>query len=186
MAYTVRRAMRCDAARSHARVIGSAREAFAHTPDATLKAVARGAGVGQGTVHRHFPTPDHLLLTVREDTIEELADAAALLLERHEPIRALRLWLERLASYGTLGTASARAVAAVTRTDAGGPAYARICRALEGLLGACRTGRRSRQDVSVHEVLLPMSYAWVQGGQCASPGRRDALDILMDGLRAGA
>ncbi|MFF5282428.1 hypothetical protein [Streptomyces sp. NPDC013171] len=77
-------------------------------------------------------------------------------------------------------------MAAVTRTDAGGPAYARICRALEGLLGACRTGRRSRQDVSVHEVLLPMSYAWVQGGQCASPGRRDVLDILMDGLRAGA
>ncbi|MFJ7497313.1 TetR/AcrR family transcriptional regulator [Streptomyces sp. NPDC097727] len=172
--------------RNHARIIECARETFAHTPDATLKSVARGAGVGQGTMYRHFPTSDHLLLAVYEDEIEGLADAAAPLLELHEPPQALRLWLERLAAQGGPGTAARRAVAAATRSDISTPAYARISSALEVLLGALRAEHRLRPGVTAHEVLLLMSYAWTGSPyDMSAPIRHDVLDIVLIGLGVG-
>ncbi|MGV9914519.1 TetR/AcrR family transcriptional regulator [Streptomyces tendae] len=185
MTHAVRRAPRCDAERNHTRIIEFARDLFAHRPDTTLRSVAREAGVGQGTMYRHFPTLDHLLLAVYEEEIEELAAAAAALLEWHEPAKALRLWLERLAWYGELDTSAARAVAAATRADIGGPAYTAMSRALDALLDACRAEHRLRPGVSSHAVLLLMSYAWSGGRRCASSGALDVLDIVMDGLGTG-
>ncbi|MFF4749228.1 TetR/AcrR family transcriptional regulator [Streptomyces sp. NPDC002514] len=184
MTQSAPRALRCDAQLNRTRIIEFARETFAATPGATLKAIARGAGVGQGTMYRHFPTSDHLLLAVYWAEIDELVDAAPRLLERHEPVLALRLWLQRLAGYGGLGTAVSRAVAAATRADPDRPAYQQISAVLDELLTACRRTHRLRNGVTAHEVLLLMSYVWAAEGGADRPGGPDTglLDVVMDGL----
>ncbi|MGW3496342.1 TetR/AcrR family transcriptional regulator [Streptomyces sp. NPDC001020] len=186
MTQTVRRAMRCDAQLNRVRIIEFAREAFAKTSEASLKSIARGAGVGQGTMYRHFPTQEHLLLAVYRTEIDDLVDAARPLLERYEPVVALRLWLERLAAYGGLGTAASRAVQAATQAGTGGSAYPRISAVLDELLTACREANRLRAGVAAHEVLLLMSYAWIADRETCQRGPdANLLDIVMDGLCDG-
>ncbi|MFE9611739.1 TetR/AcrR family transcriptional regulator [Streptomyces sp. NPDC006012] len=184
MTQSAPRALRCDAQLNRTRIIDFARETFAETPQATLKSIARGAGVGQGTMYRHFPTSDHLLLAVYWAEIDELVDAAPRLLKQHEPVLALRLWLQRLAGYGSLGTAVSRAVAAATRADPDRPAYQQISAVLDELLTACRRAHRLRDGVTAHEVLLLMQYVWATDDGADRPERPDTglLDIVMDGL----
>ncbi|MFF2328641.1 MULTISPECIES: TetR/AcrR family transcriptional regulator [unclassified Streptomyces] len=183
MTQPVRRTMRSDAEENRARIIAFARETFARTPEATLKSIARGAGVGQGTMYRHFRTREDLLLNVYGGDIEELAAAAAPLLTRNKPRTALRLWLERLAAYGSLGNAASQAVQAATRADLGGPHHIVLRDVLDTLLIACRAAGQVRAGVTAREVLLLMSYVWNTGDK--NGGREPGgtvLDIVMDGL----
>ncbi len=189
MTQPARPPLRCDAEVNRARIIDFARETFARTPEATVKSIARGAGVGQGTMYRHFPTRDDLLLGVYGEDVEALAECAASLLERHEPVTALRLWLERLAAYAGQDTAAARAVQAATRPDAVGAHHALVSEVVDRLLRACAAVGRLRGDVGAHEVLLLMSCVWnsrsgsVDGSGSERPGEcRAVLDIVMDGL----
>lgn len=187
MTQPVRRPMRYDAEVNRARIIEFARDTFTRTPDATLKSIARGASVGQGTMYRHFPTRDHLLLSVYDHDVQELAKAATTLSEQHEPRTALRLWLERLAAYGGQDTAAARAVQAATRPVTGGAHHMLVRNAVDRLLKACVAARLLRDDVNAQEVLLLMSYVWNEGTE----GDRQkcygtALNVIMDGLAAPA
>ena len=184
MTHHVRRPMRCDAGVNRARIIAVARQALAHDPDLAFKPIATLAGVGPGTVYRHFPTREHLLLTVYRGEVEALLDTAALL-ARHEPRAALRRWLERLAAHGRIGSASSQAVRAALELE--GPYSARARAALDGLLAAGRKANRLRADVTSREVLLLMSYVWNTCGKSGhEPVGTRVLDIVKDGLCAGS
>ncbi|HUR04804.1 MAG TPA: helix-turn-helix domain-containing protein, partial [Nonomuraea sp.] len=110
-----RRAPRSDARENRARIIEAGRAVFTDDRSASLQAVAKAACVGQGTMYRHFPDREALLLAVYEEELAALAAAAAHLLSGHEPLEALRLWFERLATdaHGTHGASPA--VDAATR-----------------------------------------------------------------------
>ncbi|NSL43848.1 TetR/AcrR family transcriptional regulator, partial [Streptomyces sp. 8P21H-1] len=95
-----RRAPRSDARENRARIVGTARAVFADDPSATLQAVAKAACVGQGTMYRHFPHREALLLAVYRDELEVLVAAAPRLLDAYGPLEALRRWLERLTADG--------------------------------------------------------------------------------------
>src|ERR1700679_3190110 len=91
--------LRADAAGNRARIIAAARAAVAGGGEGRLNAIARQAGVGQGTLYRHFPTREDLLAEVYREDVGELVAAAAPLLAAHEPLTALARWLDRLAGY---------------------------------------------------------------------------------------
>src|SRR5436309_5779997 len=85
---------RADAVRNRERVLGAAKVVFsAGGPEASLEAVARGAGVGIGTLYRHFPTREALFEAVYRREVEQLAELAEQLKADAAPVEALRRWL---------------------------------------------------------------------------------------------
>src|ERR1700750_1043588 len=88
---------RTDAMENRARIVEAARAAVASSADLKLNAIAKQAGVGQGTLYRHFPTREDLLAEVYRHDVEELVAAAPLLLAEHDPITALACWFDRVA-----------------------------------------------------------------------------------------
>ena len=85
---------RADAERNRLRLLGTAKDAFAAKgPDASLEDIAQSAGVGIGTLYRHFPNRDALIAAVYLNETEQLARAAGQLAELHSPIAALRAWM---------------------------------------------------------------------------------------------
>jgi len=95
--------MRADARRNYERLLSVAREAFTENgADASLDDIARRAGVGPGTLYRHFPNRDALLAAVVADWIEELRVEAGDLLTADDAFAALEVWLRRLLRH--LGT----------------------------------------------------------------------------------
>jgi AcrR family transcriptional regulator len=94
---------RADAERNRLRLMEVAKQAFTESGgDATLDEIAKRAGVGIGTLYRHFPTRDAMLQSVYRHEVEQLAEAADTLLETMLPLDALRAWLRLFADY--LGT----------------------------------------------------------------------------------
>ncbi|NGO70876.1 TetR/AcrR family transcriptional regulator [Streptomyces boncukensis] len=182
-----RRAPRSDARDNRARIIAAARAALADDPDTPLQAIAKAVGVGQGTMYRHFPSRESLLLAVYREDVEALVDSAPRLLEDHEPLEALRRWLDQLAAYGRVKHAASRAVEAATRADLSHEYYAPVVGALGRLLDAGKEAHRIRPDADPEDVLLLVSFLWrPDGGPAGHERSRRLLTVVTDGLRAGA
>src|SRR4051812_47236171 len=91
-------ATRADALRNRARVLEVASAAFAADPEASLNSIAKLAGVGAGTLYRHFPTREDLVLAVYAEEVDALMSAVPGSLEEHRPLDAFRIWARRLAA----------------------------------------------------------------------------------------
>src|SRR5438045_5776219 len=90
------RKLRADAVRNRERVLEAAKAVFsAGGPDASLEAVAKRAGVGIGTLYRHFPTREALFEAVYRREVEQLSELAEQLTSAAAPVDALRRWLDR-------------------------------------------------------------------------------------------
>lgn len=187
MTHPSRRSLRSDAQHNRERIIETARTAFAVDPSASLQSITKAAGVGQGTMYRHFPDRQALLLAVYREEIEALVGAAPYLLEEHEPLQALRLWLERLTACSRRGHGSSLAVEAATRARQGGQECPPVIGALNLLLSAGKDTRQVRPDAEADDVLLLGSALWKTDGEPASPERVPRmLTVIIDGLRSGA
>src|ERR1700720_2234883 len=91
---------RADAVRNRERVLAAAKAVFsAGGADASLEAVAKTAGVGIGTLYRHFPTREALFEAVYRREVQQLADLAKRLEEEAEPIEALRQWMRSFVKF---------------------------------------------------------------------------------------
>ncbi|MYS22807.1 transcriptional regulator, TetR family [Streptomyces sp. DvalAA-14] len=181
------RATRSDAQDNRARIIEIARTTFTSDPDTTLQSIAKAAGVGQGTMYRHFPNREALLLAVYRQDVEALIDAAPRLLAEHEPLEALRRWFGRLAAYGRIKHGASLAIEAATRADLGSQYYGPVITALDQLLAACKTAGQLRTDADADEVLLLVSFLWkADNGPDWQERTGHMLAIVIDGLRAGA
>lgn len=90
--------MRADAAENRARILDVARQALAEDAETSLNQIAQRAGVGPGTLYRHFPTREALVLEVYQREVAHLVDSVAELLATHTPLEALRQWTTDLVS----------------------------------------------------------------------------------------
>ncbi|MET8682812.1 TetR/AcrR family transcriptional regulator [Streptomyces sp. NPDC004732] len=182
-----RRPARSDTRDNRVRIIEIAGRAFASHPDATLQSIAKAAGVGQGTMYRHFPNREALLLAVYRNDVEELVEAAPRLLEGHDPLDALRLWFGRLAAYGRVKHGASQAIAAATRADLGSHYHPPVVAALDQLLTACKDTKQLRLDADADEVLLLVSFLWkTDSGPDSQERSERMLTIVIDGLRVAA
>jgi AcrR family transcriptional regulator len=177
------RPQRADARRNRDRLLEVAVRAFAQDgPDVSLDAIARAAGVGIGTLYRHFPTREALVEAAYRNELDRLCAAAPDLLRDRPPDAALRAWMDRFVEYMTTKRGMADALRALIAS--GGDPYAhsrdRMTAALTRLLDAGAAAGTIRSDVPAEDVLVGLS------GVTLSAEREQAgrlLDLLMDGLR---
>src|SRR6059058_2320215 len=116
------RTLRADAQRNRDRLLEVAAHAFASGGDATLEAIAREAGVGIGTLYRHFPTREALVEAAYRNELTRLCEAAGELLAAEPPDLATRAWMDRFIDYMATKRGMAEALRAVIAS--GGNPYA--------------------------------------------------------------
>ncbi|WP_422928926.1 TetR/AcrR family transcriptional regulator [Singulisphaera sp. PoT] len=94
------RPLRADAARNRARLVEVAKAKFSEEgAEVGMEAIARAAGVGIGTLYRHFPTRDKLIEAIYRTEMQGLLDSVPRLLETHTPVEALRAWLRQFVDH---------------------------------------------------------------------------------------
>jgi AcrR family transcriptional regulator len=190
VAATDARPQRADAQRNRGRLLDAAVRAFSNDgPDVPLDAIAKAAGVGIGTLYRHFPTREALVEAAYRNELARLCDAVADLLQTLPPDVATRTWMDRFVDYMTTKRGMADALRAVIAS--GGNPYAqsrdRLTAAITTLLQAGAAAGTVRSDVEPGDVLASLSGVSLAA---VEPSQRDQasrlLDLLMDGLRFGA
>src|ERR1700684_3352203 len=131
------RKQRSDARQNRERILVAAKEAFAKSgADASLDEIAKQAGVGPGTLYRHFPTRDALIEGVYRNEVEKLAAAAPRFAETMSPVAALRAWMLLLVDY----IAAKHIIAPALNAISGGPSrlhegsHGTIYAAIDGLV----------------------------------------------------
>src|SRR5579862_198947 len=149
------RLRRSDARRNRDAILAAALEALTESPDASLNAIARRAGVANATLYRHFPTREELVLATYEHEVGQVVDAADMLLAERAPLDALRSWVARLARYAVTkhGLADALRKAASPGSDLSSTdTYAAIVAALNRLLQANISAGSLRPDLDAGDV----------------------------------
>jgi AcrR family transcriptional regulator len=181
------RPLRADAQRNRDRLLAAAVRAFFNDgPDVTLDAIAKDAGVGIGTLYRHFPTREALIEAAYRNELTKLCDAAAELLRTLPPDEATRAWMDHFVDYMTTKRGMADALRVVIAS--GGDPYAesrdRLIAAITMLLHAGAAAGTVRSDIEPVDVLASLGGVSLAAG---APEQRDQasrmLDLLMDGLR---
>ena len=178
---------RADALRNRERVLEAAKTVFsAGGPEASLEAVARQAGVGIGTLYRHFPTREALFEAVYRREVEHLAELAEQLKAEAAPAEALRRWLRSNVEFIATKKGMARALALVTHKPPDLVAYSsnRLTKAVGALLDRAVAAGEIRADISPEDLLLAligMCYMQDQPGWQTSVLR--LVDVFVDGLR---
>ena len=178
------RPKRADARRNYEKVLAAAREAFAEGGESTsLEEIARRAGVGIGTLYRHFPNRQALVEALYIDEVEDVCRSAAEL-DGAEPWEALEGWFERLIAY--IGTKRALAHELLNYLEPEAALF-QVCRASlfeagEPLLTRAQEAGVVRPDVTIAEVIqMVIGIAKVPAGDAAQTERMIA--IALDGLR---
>jgi AcrR family transcriptional regulator len=181
------RPLRADAQRNRDRLLDAAVQAFSQVgPDVTLDAIAKDAGVGIGTLYRHFPTRESLVEAAYRNELARLCDAVTDLLQAMPPDEATRTWMDRFVDYMTTKRGMADALRAVIAS--GGNPYAhsrdRLIAAITTLLHAGAAAGTVRSDVEPGDVLVSLNGVSLAAGEPAQQDQaRRLLDLLMDGLR---
>ena len=182
-----RRPTRADARRNFDALIEAGRAAFAeHGLDASLEDIARRAGVGIGTLYRHFPTREHLVEVVYRREVEGLCAAADELASHHPPDVALEQWMQRFVDYiaAKRGLSTSLRILFTTNSTLFSDVSGRVTLALRRLVDAAVADGSIRSDVDSSDVLHAL------GGIYSAPDTKDWRDrsrrlvsLLMDGLR---
>ncbi|MEV2253321.1 TetR/AcrR family transcriptional regulator [Streptomyces sp. NPDC050147] len=181
--------LRSDAQRNRERILEVALAELTQSADAPLSAIAKKACVGQGTFYRNFPNREALVLEVYRYEVQQVADTACQLLETRAPDQALREWMDRLAQYAMAkaGLADAMRKATSTLGTLAGVGHGPVTSAVTLLLKANEEAGTIRPGVTPDDFLLAIAGLWQidpHGDWQSRAGR--LLDLVMDGLRAGA
>jgi AcrR family transcriptional regulator len=178
---------RADAVRNRERVLEAAKAVFsAGGAEASLEAVAREAGVGIGTLYRHFPTRKTLFEAVYRREVQQLADLAEQLKQQAQPIDALRQWMRSFVKFVATkkGMSAALALAAYKNSELFSYSFDRLTQAVGGLLERAIATGEIRDDISAEDLLralVGMCYMHDQPGWQKSVLR--LVDVFIDGLR---
>ncbi len=179
---------RADAVRNRERVLEAAKLVFnAGGPEASLEAVAKRAGVGIGTLYRHFPTREDLFEAVYRREVEQLSELAEQLKNAKDPVDALRRWLRSGVEFVATkkGMVATLALAVQSGSELHAFSFERLTKAIGSLLDRAITAGAMRADISPEDLLrafFGMCYMHDQPGWQASVLRM--LDVFVDGLRA--
>ena len=182
--------LRADAKRNRDKLVEVAAQAFAEAGvDTSLEDIARRAGVGIGTLYRHFPTREHLVEVVYRREVEGLCHAADELAERHPADVALELWMQRFVDYIATkrGLATSLRLLLSTNSTLFSDTSGRVSGALRTLVEQAAALGKIRADVDASDVMHAL------GGIYSAPSTPDwrersgrLVKLLMDGLRFGA
>ncbi|HEV6955626.1 MAG TPA: TetR/AcrR family transcriptional regulator [Promicromonospora sp.] len=178
---------RRDALENRARIIEVARREVAASGPTELKlnAVAKEAGVGQGTLYRHFPTREALLVEVYRQEVDELVELAPRLLETHEPLEALSRWFDRVVEYARVKRGVLAALEASVWRDLTNHSLGPIGDAITLLLDAGRAAGQVRDDADASDVIVLIAYLSRLDDDEWEQRAYGPMRIVVDGLRRG-
>jgi len=183
------RRRRVDAQRNTDSLLEAAKAVFATSGvDAPAKQITDLAGVGVGTLYRHFPQRSDLVKAVLEHEIDACADAGPLMSAEHEPVEALSRWISRYTEL--LATKDGLAAA----LHKGGPAFdalvdhflQRLGPALAALLDAASARGEIRSDVSAKDLLYAVALLCLPTPGEGPDYNQRMVTVFVDGLRFGA
>jgi len=178
---------RADAQANHDRILEVALAALTTDPDASLNSIAKAAGVGAGTLYRHFPTRDHLIVAVYRHEVDELVEAAQTLARtRQSPAAALRSWFDRAAQYGMTkaGLKGALVAASTNVPYSADDIHAALTGAIALLLEPAQQAGELTSEVTAEDVLLAISFLWrLDPSTDWEPQAARLLDLVLAGLR---
>jgi AcrR family transcriptional regulator len=184
------RPMRADAQRNREQLLAAAVAAFAKDgPEVTLESIAKDAGVGIGTLYRHFPSREALVDAAYRSELARLCDSVPALLGQMPADKAMRTWMDQFIEYMTTKRGMSDALRKVIAS--GGNPFAesrsRLLAAFAALMEAGTADGTMRSDLDPADLLASMSGVSLAVGD---PAQREQagrlLDLLMDGLRYGA
>jgi AcrR family transcriptional regulator len=178
---------RADALRNRERILEVAKEAFTQQgANASLDEIAKQAGVGAGTLYRHFPTRDVLIEGVYRNEVQKLAAAAARFAETMSPIEALRAWMLLLVDY----IAAKHIIAPALNSVVGGPSRlyegsrTMIHGAIDELVKRAKRSGDLRRDLDAFDLLRALiGVSHVGSGTDWQQSARRLVDILIAGSR---
>ena len=178
---------RSDAQRNRERILEVAKEAFTrYGANASLDDIAKQAGVGPGTLYRHFPTRDALLEAVYKTEVEKLAAAEKKFAETMAPIDALRAWMLLFVDY----IAAKHIIAPALNTFLGGASKlyegsrAQIQGAIEALVKRAIKSGDIRKDIEPFDLLRALiGVSSVSSGPDWQQSARRLVDILITASR---
>ncbi|MBC8991452.1 TetR/AcrR family transcriptional regulator [Micromonospora chalcea] len=181
------RGKRSDARRNRDRLLEAARQALSSGEGGfVLEAVARDAGVGIGTLYRHFPTRERLIEAVYASEVDLLIGRAVALLEQMPARDALRAWLEQFTQFaaakrGMLDALRTEALAAAEEVERSG-VRERITAAIAPILAAGACDGSLRADVQARDVVALVAGALLPAQVDAAQTQR-ILGLVLDALR---
>jgi AcrR family transcriptional regulator len=173
--------------RNRERVLEAAKSVFAAGgPACSLEAVARQAGVGVGTLYRHFPTRQTLFEAVYRREVEQLVEMAEQLGSSEPPLEALRQWMHANVAFVATkkGMSAALAIAVHASSDLSVYSMDRLGRALETLLRRAVEAGEIRGDIGAEDILrtiVGLCYTHDKPGWQGNVLR--LVDVFVDGLR---
>jgi AcrR family transcriptional regulator len=175
------RGRRTDARQNRARILEVARDALTADGNASLNSIAQKAGVGPGTLYRHFPNRESLVLAVYRAEIERLVDRAPELLERLAPLVALRDWTAQLAALIRIKRGLADALTPANHETVTTESHGPVVGAIGLFLRAGERDATVRPGLDPDDVLVLMGAVWrVPAGERAER----LLDLVVESLRA--
>ncbi len=181
---------RADAVRNRELVLEAAKAVFsAGGAEASLEAVAKRAGVGIGTLYRHFPTRENLFEAVYRREVEQLGEFADELKGEADPVESLRRWLHSTVEFVATKKGMLAALQLVTYGSSELQAYSldRLTQAVGALLARAVAAGEIRADIGAEDVLralIGMCYLHDRPGWQTSVLR--LVDVFVDGLRVRA
>ncbi len=184
MVDTRQEALRADAVKNRAHILRVAHDAFAKDGATSLNAIAKQSGVGPGTLYRHFPTREDLILAVYQHDVQRLVDGVDDILATHDPLDAFRVWFRTLADYVRVKHGLGEALHTVAAQRVVNDTYAPVTAAVGTLLEACTADGSIRPGLDPADVLLLMGFLWRVGPD--DEGREQAnriMELAIDGFR---
>jgi AcrR family transcriptional regulator len=173
------------AARNRASILEAAHDLLAQSPSASMNEIAKRAGVGAGTLYRHFPAREDLILAVYRQDIDQLVASVDEFLARHPPLEAFTTWFETLAEYVRMKHGLGEALHTAAVQDAVNETYAPVEAAVGRLLDACVADGTVRPGLDPADVLLLMGFLWrVAPDQSGINQGRRLTRVVLDGIRA--
>jgi AcrR family transcriptional regulator len=177
---------RADAERNRARLLDAAKAAFSSGQTPTLDQIARAAGVGIGTLYRHFPTREALVEALYRKELADLCGAADELLKSRAPERALRAWMDVFANYVAAKREMADALRAVFAAGSVTVSQAReeLTVAVRTILDAGVADGTLRDDVRPEDVVAMIVGAFTATSLAGGQEQRGRMfDLLVDAVR---
>lgn len=181
-------AVRADAQRSIDTILAAALDVFGTIGvDAPVREIASRAGVGVGTLYRHFPQRSDLIVAVFRRQVDACAQSAPLLAQQYAPADALAHWVQRYADFIVTKRGLAAALHSGDPAYSALPAYfdAHLRPALQGLLDAAVAAGEVRADVDPDELLRAVGNLCLSARQDRLDTARRMVGLLVDGMRYG-
>jgi AcrR family transcriptional regulator len=180
------RTQRQAAAQNRLAILAAAHELLAESATVSMNEIAKSAGVGAGTLYRHFPTREDLILAVYRHDVHSLVGSVDEVLAAHPPLAALTTWFETLAAYIRVKHGLGEALHNAAIQHAIDETYAPVVAAVATLLDACVADGSVRPGLDPADVLLLMGYLWRVGpGPDGIAQSRRLTQIVLEGLRTG-